>query len=148
MVPADLGQADLPLLPPDPSDLAPAGFGLGSISPSIGPSSGGIPVTLSGGGFTPGMTVTFDDVPASQIQLLSATQMVDFQNFSTSFGATYFSKVRAALKADGLTSLYLGCRFADYTPEIVQAAEPYVDVQTFGAKCDDATSLSCSAAPR
>jgi len=84
---------------------------------------------------------SFNSILNSQYQpgTINASQLADFEAFSTNFAKTYFSKVQSALKADGLKSLYLGCRFADYTPEAVLGAEPYVDVHTFNAyrTCDN-----------
>ncbi len=54
----------------------------------------------------------------------------DFQAFTTEFANQYFSNVRSALAKVNLSGLYLGCRFAEYTPEVVQAADKYVDVVT------------------
>lgn len=78
---------------------------------------------------------TFSSILSAKWQPSTITPaiMTDFQDFGKTYAATYFSKVKSALKADGLTALYLGCRFADYTPELVQASEPYVDVHTFNA---------------
>lgn len=40
-------------------------------SPALGPTSGGTVITLKGIGFTPGMQVTFDGVPATDITIIS-----------------------------------------------------------------------------
>jgi hypothetical protein len=47
--------------------------GVTSIMPSSGPARGGTWVTLSGYGFTPRTTVTFGGVPASRVEVRSAT---------------------------------------------------------------------------
>lgn len=55
----------------------------------------------------------------------------DFQTFINAFAAKYFSQVRSSLTYAGLKSLYLGCRFADYTNEVVNQAAKSVDVLSF-----------------
>jgi len=55
----------------------------------------------------------------------------DFQNFDTSFSAKYFTQVKSALVAAGLKSLYLGCRFSDYTNETVNACAGSADIISF-----------------
>lgn len=57
----------------------------------------------------------------------------DFQGFTSVFAKKYFSTVRSALNAVNLSGLYLGCRYAEYLPEVIEQAEPYVDVHTFNA---------------
>jgi hypothetical protein len=46
-----------------------------AISPSVGPSGGGTPVTISGSGFAPGAFVTFGPDPAAAIAVNSATSI-------------------------------------------------------------------------
>lgn len=58
-------------------------------------------------------------------------QSADFAQYCYSFAMRYFWQVRSALSAAGSTGLYLGCRFADNTPEVVNAAGSCVDVYTF-----------------
>ena len=60
----------------------------------------------------------------------TAGQASDFKAWSKAFAIQYFSSVRAALTQDGLSSLYLGCRYCDWLPEVVEGADPYVDVHT------------------
>jgi hypothetical protein len=60
----------------------------------------------------------------------TAAQESDYKAWSRQFGAQYFKSVRAALTTSKLTGLYLGCRFADWLPEIVESSDPYVDVHT------------------
>ena len=55
----------------------------------------------------------------------------DFEAFTRQFSSTYFSSVRSALNQIGFSGLYLGCRYADWLPEVVEPAEQYVDVHTF-----------------
>jgi hypothetical protein len=54
----------------------------------------------------------------------------DFRAFSTQFANQYFSSVRNALTQIHMSGLYLGCRFAEYTPEAVQSCDSYTDVVT------------------
>jgi hypothetical protein len=60
----------------------------------------------------------------------TAAQASDFKAWSKAFAGQYFKSVRAALTQDNLSGLYLGCRYADWLPEVVEGADPYVDVHT------------------
>lgn len=60
----------------------------------------------------------------------TATQAADFKAWSKQFATQYFSSVRSALNQLKLSGLYLGCRYADWLPEVVEAADNYVDVHT------------------
>lgn len=73
----DLG-SELLMAPVDqaPPDQRGTEFSLRAVSPSHGPSRGGIPVTLTGGEFTSDVTVTFDGILVDQMRVVSATQMV------------------------------------------------------------------------
>ena len=75
---------------------------------------------------------SFNSILTSSYQptTFTSTQAADFQAFSQAFATQYFSCVRSALNQAHLSGLYLGCRYAEYTPEAVQAAQPYVDVNT------------------
>lgn len=55
----------------------------------------------------------------------------DFVNFTPQFATKYFSAVRGALNQIHLSGLYLGCRFSQCVPEVVNAADNYVDVESF-----------------
>jgi hypothetical protein len=55
----------------------------------------------------------------------------DFSTFMKAYSDKYFTLVDAALSGAGVKALYLGCRFADYTPEIVSSAQKHVDVLSF-----------------
>lgn len=57
----------------------------------------------------------------------------DFRTFVTNFAKTYFGAVRAALGNAGLKALYMGCRFANYITEAVNASTAFVDVHSFNA---------------
>jgi hypothetical protein len=61
----------------------------------------------------------------------TSSMIGDFYNFDTQFAAKYSSQVRSALQSAGLKSLYLGCRFADYTDEVVAGVSPNVDILSF-----------------
>ncbi len=56
--------------------------------------------------------------------------MDDMASFTTQYAAAYYSKVKGALTALGYTGLYLGSRDNFYTPEVVAAANSYVDAFT------------------
>lgn len=55
----------------------------------------------------------------------------DFSTFLKAFADRYYSRVNGALSAAGIKALYLGSRFADWTPEVVSSAGKYVDVLSF-----------------
>ena len=65
-----------------------------------------------------------------QPSTFTTAQAADFTAFSKAFATQYFSSVKTALQMDQFTGLYLGCRYADYTPEVVSAGNGYVDVNT------------------
>jgi hypothetical protein len=46
-----------------------------TVSPTSGPTTGGTPVTIIGADFTSGMTVQFDGVNASNVMLVSSTEL-------------------------------------------------------------------------
>lgn len=58
----------------------------------------------------------------------NASYEADLRAFSKTFAAKYFSTVRQSLTNVGFQGLYLGCRFSQYTPEVLSAAKDYVDV--------------------
>ena len=58
----------LTLSPPAPPTVT-------DVAPSFGPAAGGTSVTVTGTGFVTGTTVSFNGVPASNLTLLSATQL-------------------------------------------------------------------------
>jgi hypothetical protein len=60
-------------------------------------------------------------------------QASDFQAWTKAFAVQYYSSVRSALNSLKLSGLYLGSRNADWLPEQVQGADPYVDVHSFNA---------------
>jgi len=63
--------------------------------------------------------------------LASDAQRNDFSAFLTLFAEKYFSTVSAAIKQYDADHLYLGCRFAWFTPEAVKAASKFVNVISF-----------------
>jgi hypothetical protein len=62
---------------------------------------------------------------------MTKPMLADVKEYTKRFAGTYFLKVRRALENAGCTGLYLGCRFWYYTPEVVDAAAPYVDAYSF-----------------
>ncbi|MCC6728129.1 MAG: beta-galactosidase [Chthonomonadales bacterium] len=65
--------------------------------------------------------------PASHTDALRG----DLRAFTLEYARQYFRTVRDALHAVDPDHLYLGCRFAGYTPEAVQAAAELSDVVSF-----------------
>ncbi len=57
----------------------------------------------------------------------------DASAFLTTFASTYFTTVKSALTSLGYKGMYLGCRFAYYTPEVLAAARRSCDVISFNA---------------
>lgn len=57
--------------------------------------------------------------------------LVDLSFLLKDFGRQYFSTVQAELKKADPNHLYLGCRFAGYSPEILEMAAKYSDVLSF-----------------
>ncbi len=55
----------------------------------------------------------------------------DFSALLKSFASKYFQTVRDVVKKDDPNHLYLGCRFAGYSPEILDAAAEFTDVMSF-----------------
>jgi hypothetical protein len=56
---------------------------------------------------------------------------LDFKLWTRLFAGTYYGAVRGALTQAGLSGLYLGSRYADWLPEVVEPADNYVDVHSF-----------------
>lgn len=65
---------------------------------------------------------------AFTLQNINAACEADLAQFVTSFATTYYSKVRAALNQVNCTALYLGSRECFWTPEVISASMPYIDV--------------------
>ena len=61
----------------------------------------------------------------------SAAMLADFSMLLHSFADEYFRVVSTALKAADPNHLFLGMRFAGYSPEILDAAAKYTDVMSF-----------------
>lgn len=61
----------------------------------------------------------------------STGMAADFQAYCTAYAKQYYYQVLSALSSDGLKSLYLGSRYADYTTEVVNAAASYVNILSF-----------------
>ena len=62
---------------------------------------------------------------------LTTAMQSDLAAFTLALAQRYFAAVAAALHAADPNHLYLGCRFAQYTPEVVQAAAQSCDVVSF-----------------
>jgi len=74
---------------------------------------------------------------------INSAMAQDFSAMITSFAIQYYFKVRAALRADGCTALYLGSRnMLDYTPnEVFTAATMYVDCNSVNVYHDIDTAF-------
>ena len=80
-------------------------------------------------------------VPASWESLsfpveISEVAAKDFSYLTIVFARAYFSQVRTALQKVDNNHLYLGCRFATCTPEIIQASNEFCDVVSFNIYAD------------
>lgn len=69
--------------------------------------------------------------PYQASQTPSDAQKADLAAFVHAFARRYFTVVRDALKKYDPNHLYLGCRFAGYTPEETHAAAEVCDVVSF-----------------
>ncbi|HEY3331042.1 MAG TPA: beta-galactosidase [Capsulimonadaceae bacterium] len=58
-------------------------------------------------------------------------QQTDFSEFESAYALKYFSAVRDGLKKADPNHMYLGCKFAGRTPEIVKACAAVCDVVSF-----------------
>lgn len=54
----------------------------------------------------------------------------DMKRFCRSFAATYYAKIRSALRQVGFRGLFMGSRYYPHTTEVWNAAAKYVDVYT------------------
>lgn len=70
-------------------------------------------------------------LPFQAPQKPNNAQKSDMGAFVTAFARRYFTVVRGTLKKYDPNHLYLGCRLANYTPEVVQAAGELCDVVSF-----------------
>ena len=71
------------------------------------------------------------DGPYQASQTPNEAQKADMGAFVHAFAHRYFTTVRDALKKYDPNHLYLGCRLANYTPEVVRAAAAVCDVVSF-----------------
>jgi len=71
------------------------------------------------------------NAPYQASQTPNGAQKADMGGFVHAFALRYFTVVRDTLKKYDPNHLYLGCRFAGYTPEEVQAAAEVCDVVSF-----------------
>ncbi|MDX2128323.1 MAG: hypothetical protein SFU91_04735 [Chloroherpetonaceae bacterium] len=71
---------------------------------------------------------------------LTAEATSDFSHLTLIFARAYFSTVRQALQRVDSNHLYLGCRFATFTPELIQASNELCDVVSFNVYADSLTS--------
>jgi len=61
----------------------------------------------------------------------SQGMLADFSELLKSYADEYFRIVQEEIKKADPNHLYLGCRFAGYSPEVLQAAAKYSDVLSF-----------------
>lgn len=71
------------------------------------------------------------DAPIKLDDPISEAVEADLSTLLTLFSEQYFRTVRDELKKADPNHLYLGCRFAGYSPEILEAAAKYTDVMSF-----------------
>ena len=71
------------------------------------------------------------DAPYPASRTPNDAQKADMGAFVAAFARQYFTVVRDTLKKYDPNHLYLGCRFAGYTPEAAQAAGDVCDVVSF-----------------
>lgn len=57
--------------------------------------------------------------------------LADFSELLKSYAEAYFRIVQEAIRKADPNHLYLGCRFAGYSPEVLEAAAKYSDVLSF-----------------
>ncbi len=81
-----------------------------------------------GTGFADWVTL---DAPITIKEPYPPAQLADFSKLLTSFSEQYFRVVQAGLKQVSPNHLYLGCRFAGYSPEVLAGAAKYSDVLSF-----------------
>lgn len=74
---------------------------------------------------------TFLDKPFTAPASLNAAMQADCSQFLADYADLWFRTVRDALKKAAPNKLFLGCRFAQYTPEAVAAAAKYADAVSF-----------------
>ncbi len=75
----------------------------------------------------------WDDLntPYKATQRPNDAQKADMAEFVHAFALRYFTTVRDTLKKYDPNHLYLGCRLANYTPEVVRACAEVCDVVSF-----------------
>lgn len=71
------------------------------------------------------------DAPITLKEPYASAQLADFSKLLTSLAEQYFRVVQAGLKQVDPNHLYLGCRFAGYSPEVLVGASQYSDVLSF-----------------
>lgn len=71
------------------------------------------------------------EAPVTLAEPYTAAQPGDFSKLLTQFAEQYFRVVQAGLKQADPNHLYLGCRFAGYSPEVLAEAAKYSDVLSF-----------------
>lgn len=71
------------------------------------------------------------NAPYSPKTPLNEKMILDLSVFLELYAETYFRTVAEAIKAADPHHLYLGCRFAGYSPEVLKAAAKYNDVLSF-----------------
>ena len=75
----------------------------------------------------------WDDLsaPYKASQTPNDAQKADMADFVHAFALRYFTTVRDTLRKYDTNHLYLGCRLANYTPEVVRASAEVCDVVSF-----------------
>ncbi|GAT31867.1 beta-galactosidase [Terrimicrobium sacchariphilum] len=71
------------------------------------------------------------EAPVSLPGILRPKVIADLSAFLSLYAETYFRTVNEAIKQADPNHLYLGCRFAGYSPEVLAAAAKHCDVLSF-----------------
>ncbi|PTX97024.1 hypothetical protein DB345_07560 [Spartobacteria bacterium LR76] len=71
------------------------------------------------------------DAPVSLQDKLKGAVLANLSAFLSLYAEKYFRTVSEAIKKADPNHLYLGCRFAGYSPEVLAAAAKYCDVLSF-----------------
>lgn len=71
------------------------------------------------------------DAPVTLAEPFGAAQLDDFSRLLAALADRYFRVVKEELKRADPHHLYLGCRFAGYSPEVLEGAARHCDVLSF-----------------
>ncbi|MDA0365850.1 MAG: IPT/TIG domain-containing protein [Chloroflexi bacterium] len=100
---------------------------IGSVTPASGPASGGTTVTITGSGFSSPATVTFRGVAATNVTVVSASQITA----TTPAGALGPAAVLVSTAGGQVGGLTAGFTYAETKP-VVNAVTPWTGASTGG----------------